>query len=154
MNELPEDARHVVHNAALSLECEWLGVVRIIETMICGRKLAREEEINADSVAMAARTAYEVRCDMAKVEWPGTAELLARVVEACPAPILVAGGSLTSVADVLAMTRDALGARAAGLVIGRNIVEATDRAALVRDLSLLVHGTPITAEPSQPVAGH
>src|ERR1035438_44314 len=111
------EARHVAHNAALSLECERLGVVRIIETMIRGREVTREEELNADSVAMAARMAYEVGCDMVKVEWPGTAELLARVVEACPAPILVAGGSLTSAADVLAMASDALGAGAAGLVI-------------------------------------
>jgi DhnA family fructose-bisphosphate aldolase class Ia len=98
--------------------------------------------------------AYEVGCDLVKVEWPGSAESLAKVVDACPAPILVAGGDLTSTADVLAMARSALSAGAAGLVIGRNIVQATDRAELVRDLSLLVHGRTAAVQSAQRAAGH
>jgi DhnA family fructose-bisphosphate aldolase class Ia len=148
------EARHVAHNAAVSLECERLGVVRIIETMIRGHAVSRADQINPDSVAMAARMAYEVGCDLVKVEWPGSAESLAKVVDACPAPILVAGGDLTSTADVLAMARSALSAGAAGLVIGRNIVQATDRAELVRDLSLLVHGRTAAVQSAQPAAGH
>ncbi len=144
------EARHVEHNAALTLECERLGVVRVIETMIRGRGISRAEEIRADYVATAARMASEVGCDLVKVEWPGSAESLAKVVEACPTPILVAGGELSSSAAVLDMAKGALDGGASGLVIGRNIVQSTERIGLVRDLSLLVHGEPVMEQDRRP----
>jgi DhnA family fructose-bisphosphate aldolase class Ia len=152
-NDSDAEARHIAQNAALSRECDRLGVVRIIETMIRGRGVNAEDERNPDYVVMAARIAYEVGCDMVKTEWPGSAESLARVVEACPAPILVAGGELAPANEVLGMAKEALAAGARGLVIGRNIVQATRRMEMVRELNSVVHGRTVGRQAPAAVPG-
>jgi DhnA family fructose-bisphosphate aldolase class Ia len=133
-------ARHMADNAAVSRECDRLGVVRIIEVMIRGREVSKQDQTNPSYIAMAARFAYEIGCDLVKLEWPGSSEALASVVEACPAPILVAGGDLVPSGEFLAMVQGALQAGARGFVVGRNIMQSSDRATLVQELMSAVHG--------------
>ncbi|MGA9078254.1 MAG: hypothetical protein WB383_07985 [Acidimicrobiales bacterium] len=134
------EARQVAQNFELSRECERFGVVRIIETMIRGRGVSKEDETNPDYVVAAARIAYEVGCDIVKIEWPGSEAALARVVKACPAPIVVAGGDHVPEDEFVLMARGVVNAGGSGLVVGRNIVQATKREELVRELSSVVHG--------------
>lgn len=132
------EAAHVAANAALSRECERLGVVRMIEIMVRGRDFV-DDHFRADYIANAARIAAEIGCDLVKVEWPGSAAGMAEVVRACPVPVLVAGGGLLPHPEVVAMAEEALRGGAAGFVVGRNIVQATSRSELIRDLAAAVH---------------
>jgi DhnA family fructose-bisphosphate aldolase class Ia len=141
------EARQVAENIELSRACERFGVARIIETMIRGRGVSREDETNPDHIAAAARIAYEVGCDIVKVEWPGSEEGLARVVEACPTPIVVAGGDRVPEDEFVLMAKGVVNAGGSGLVVGRNIVQATRKEELVRELHAVVHG-PMTRHQS------
>ena len=138
------EAAHVAANAALSRECERLGVVRMIEVMVRGREFVGDH-YRADYIANAARIAAEIGCDLVKVEWPGSAVGMAQVVRACPVPLLVAGGGLLPHEEVVAMAKEALHGGAAGFVIGRNIVQATSRRKLIGDLAAAVHPTAESA---------
>jgi DhnA family fructose-bisphosphate aldolase class Ia len=140
LSDAEAEARQVAENFELSCECERFGVVRIIEIMIRGRGVSKKDETNPDYIVAGARIAYEVGCDIVKIEWPGSEEALARVVEACPAPIVVAGGDLVPEEEFVAMARGVVNAGGSGLVVGRNIVQATKREELVRELSSVVHG--------------
>jgi 2-amino-4,5-dihydroxy-6-oxo-7-(phosphonooxy)heptanoate synthase len=145
------EARHVAANAALSRECERLGVVRMIEVMVRGRAITRADEVRATYIANAARIAAEIGCDLVKAEWPGSIEGMAEVVRACPVPVLVAGGGLLAAPEVVGMVQDALHGGALGFVIGRNIVQAEDRIGLVQQLAGVVHdGVPNVVERVEP----
>jgi DhnA family fructose-bisphosphate aldolase class Ia len=61
------------------------------------------------------------------------------VVRTSRVPVLVRGGGRISEPELLAITADVLGAGAAGLVYGRNVIQHDDPAAMTRALSALVH---------------
>jgi class I fructose-bisphosphate aldolase len=141
------EARHVERNAILSRECERLGVVRIIETMIRGSSLADIDQTRVRNVALGARMAAEIGCDLVKVEWPGSAEALARVVEGCPVPVLVAGGDALPPDDFLAIVQQVIAGGASGMVVGRNIVQSSRRVELVHALRTIIHGADLASSP-------
>lgn len=135
------EAAEVERNGRISRRCEELGVVRIIETMARGSRLAADEERNARYVALHSRIAAEIGCDLVKTEWTGSPASFSEVVYACPVPVLVAGGPRTDrPEDAVEMARLAVEAGAAGVVFGRNIVQADDPTAVVRALAELIHG--------------
>ena len=135
------EAEEVRRNAAVSRRCEELGIVRIIETMARGARVPVDDERKAEYVALHCRMAYEIGCDLVKTEWTGDRESFAQVVDACPAPILVAGGPKSSTpSGAVGLAVDAIAAGAAGVVFGRNIVQAQDPVAVVRAVSAAIHG--------------
>lgn len=134
------EAREVERNARVSRRCEELGVVRIIETMARGSRLSVDEERAARHVALHSRVAAEIGCDLVKTEWTGSRASFSEVVDACPVPILVAGGPRTDrPGDAVEMARLAVEAGAAGVVYGRNIVQAKDPVSVVRGLADVIH---------------
>lgn len=134
------EAEEVRRNAAISRACEELGIVRIIETMARGARVPVDDERNTEYVALHCRIAYEIGCDLVKTEWTGGRESFARVISACPAPILVAGGPKASApSDAVRLAADAIAAGASGVVFGRNIVQAEDPVAVVRAVSAVIH---------------
>jgi DhnA family fructose-bisphosphate aldolase class Ia len=65
---------------------------------------------------------------------------MAGLVRGCPAPVLVLGGAKADSVDaLLATTRDALLAGAAGVIYGRNIWQADDPAEVGAAVRSLVH---------------
>lgn len=134
------EAEEVRRNAAVSRACEQFGIVRIIETMARGARMSPEDEQRTDLVALHSRIAYEIGCDLVKTEWTGSVESFTRVVEACPAPILVAGGpKLSKPSGALRLAADAIAAGAAGVVFGRNVVQADDPIAVASSIVGVVH---------------
>lgn len=137
------EAEEIRRNAAVSRACEQLGVVRIIETMARGARLPVADELKPELVALHSRIAYEIGCDLVKTEWTGSVDLFRRVVEACPAPILIAGGAkLADPADAVRLAAEAIEAGAAGVVFGRNIVQADDPVAAARAVAAAIHQIP------------
>jgi DhnA family fructose-bisphosphate aldolase class Ia len=77
---------------------------------------------------------------MSKTEYTGDSESMTRLVNGCPAPVLVLGGTRADSLDsLLATTSDALLSGAAGVVYGRNIWQADDPAEVGAAVRSLVH---------------
>jgi fructose-bisphosphate aldolase/2-amino-3,7-dideoxy-D-threo-hept-6-ulosonate synthase len=87
-----------------------------------------------------ARVAAELGADFVKVNYPGSAEAMAEVVDGCFVPVLVAGGERTSSeGHLLELVADAMAGGAGGICIGRNVFQSQDPSALLGKLSGLVH---------------
>ena len=120
-------------------ECDLLGMPLLAMMYPRGPKITNEHAV--DLVAHAARIGAELGADIVKTNYTGDPESFRLVVEACPVPVVIAGGpkSETSV-DVLQMVHDSLKAGGAGLSIGRNVFQHKNPTLMVKALVAIVHG--------------
>lgn len=93
------------------------------------------------SVKHAARIGAELGADLIKVAYTGDPESFAEVVEACPVPVLVAGGDkITDEARLFRLVAEALEAGALGISVGRNIFQSPYPGNLLQAINRIVHG--------------
>lgn len=119
-------------------EAHELGLPLIAEVVAWGSQAVDRRD--ADLLTYGARLAAEVGADMVKTEYTGDPESMTQLVRGCPAPVLILGGAKTESVDaLLATTRDALLAGAAGVIYGRNIWQADDPAEVGAAVRSLVH---------------
>lgn len=131
----------VERNARLARACERWGIVLMIEPRSARQAEHPEDNATPDVMATYCRFSAEIGADIVKCIYPGTTEALQAIVETCPVPVLVAGGSKASDAEqAYAKARSAVSAGAAGLVFGRNIYEAADPAGELARYREIVHG--------------
>ena len=133
------EAAEIAKNAALTRACERFGVPHFIEPMCRGSKAA-DRAFDAEFIAFACRMAVELGADALKTDYSGSAETYRQVIEACPIPILIAGGPKTkTLEESFEMVEGAVEAGAAGVLLGRNIIQADDPAATLRTIRAIVH---------------
>lgn len=133
------EADEIAKNAALTRACERFGVPHIIEPMCRGSKAA-DKAYDPEFIAFACRMAVEMGADALKTDYSGSASTYRQVIEACPVPILIAGGPKTkTLAESFQMVEGAVEAGAAGVLLGRNIIQAEDPAATLRTIRAIVH---------------
>lgn len=133
------EADEVAKNAEVAQACSALGIPHIIEPMAQGGKVAGRG-LDPELIALNTRMAAELGADAIKTDYSGTPEAYARVIEGCPIPILIAGGpKAPTVRDSLEMVRGAIDAGAAGVVMGRNIIQADDPARMLAAIAAIVH---------------
>lgn len=91
------------------------------------------------TLAHVARIGAELGADIVKLPYSGSEETFRRIVDSCPAPIVVAGGpkAETDIA-VLEMARQVMDAGAMGLTIGRNVFMHSSPSTIVRALKAIV----------------
>jgi class I fructose-bisphosphate aldolase len=90
-------------------------------------------------IAHCARLGAELGADVVKVSYSGDIDSFAKVVEATPIPVVIAGGEkMDSERDVLVMVEDALKAGAAGISIGRNIFQNKQPKKMIQALSMII----------------
>lgn len=143
------EADEVAKNAELTRACERFGIPHIIEPMCKGSK-AKGREMDAELIAFACRMAMEVGADALKADYSGTAESYRTVTESCPLPILIAGGPKTeTLQQSYEMVQGAVDAGAAGVLLGRNIIQAEDPAAALRTIRAIVHDGANAAQAMQ-----
>jgi class I fructose-bisphosphate aldolase len=112
------EAREIAKNAEVSRAAERFGVPHIIESMARGKDVANPYDVSW--VKLHTRIASELGADLIKTDYPGDADGLREVVEACPTPVLVAGGPKTGGDEqALAMVSAVAKAGAAGVIFGR-----------------------------------
>lgn len=93
-----------------------------------------------ENVAYAARTAAELGVDLIKTHYTGDPDSFAKVVQATPAMVLIAGGdNVHSVREFLQMTRDVVDAGGRGATFGRFVFSYSDPTALVKTLYAVIH---------------
>lgn len=92
-----------------------------------------------EAIRRAARAGAELGATVVKTAWPGSRADLAKVVECCPAPLVVAGGSQKTMEATFQMTRDIMAAGAIGVAMGRNLWGAENPVKMIRAVSAIVH---------------
>ena len=120
-------------------ECDLFGMPLLAMMYPRGPKITSEHAV--DAVAHAARIGAELGADIIKTNYTGDPESFRQVVNACPVPVIIAGGpKVETPADVLQMVHDSLKAGGAGLSIGRNVFQHKNPTVMVKALVAIVHG--------------
>jgi len=96
-----------------------------------------DHRFDSEWIAVCARVGYELGADMVKTYF--STDGFDSVVQACPIPIVIAGGPKTS--DARDVARQAIACGAAGVAFGRNVFQSGDPEAEVRALRAIVHGS-------------
>lgn len=84
-----------------------------------------------------ARLCAEMGADIIKVNWPGSIEDMAEIVETTRVPVVLAGGPRISDEELLNRMEQARQAGAVGCSVGRNIFEHENPEAMTRAISMI-----------------
>jgi len=109
-------------------------------------------------VAHAIAVGEDLGADIVKTLYVGSSSAMADVIRSVSVPVIVAGGPRQDGASTLAYVSAAMSGGACGVAMGRNVFQAPDPGAMVRQLSEVIH-PPLDTVPVQvpawlqPVAG-
>ncbi|MFO8056951.1 MAG: 2-amino-3,7-dideoxy-D-threo-hept-6-ulosonate synthase [bacterium] len=98
-----------------------------------------EDEKDVENVKIAARVGAELGADVVKVPYTGSIETFKQVVEGCPIPVVIAGGSKLTDEETLRMVEGAIQAGGGGLSMGRNAFQHDSPVRLVAAACAIVH---------------
>ncbi len=132
------------------VDCNYWGMPLI--AMMYPRGPLIKDEKDLEAVKLAARMGAELGADYVKTVYTGDPESFREVVEGCPAPILIAGGSKLSDAEMFKSIEGAMQAGAKGLSIGRNAFQHKDPVLFVKAACAIVHENK-TAEEAMEILG-
>lgn len=130
-----EEARNVERIARICQRCDRIGLPVIVEAAHYGRRTIGKPA-RADEILQLCRSAMEYGADIIKtIHTEGFHDL----VRSVSIPVLVLGGDKTTPDKTLAMVRTAMEDGASGVVIGRNITQATHPARTLSEITHVVH---------------
>lgn len=130
------EAREIKRNAEVARECERIGMPMIVETLARGTDVTNQT--SPEWIKLHTRIALELGADVLKTEYTGDVESMRDVIQTCPAPILVLGGTRNPENGGMDIVRGAVAAGAAGLFFGRNVFQAPDIAASLREMRIVL----------------
>jgi DhnA family fructose-bisphosphate aldolase class Ia len=126
------EAKEIARNAEVARECERIGMPLIIESLARGKNVKSPSD--SKWLKFHTRMAAELGADLLKTDYAGDPQSMREVVENCPIPILVLGGSRhASDAEALALIRGVAESGAAGVFFGRNVFQADDMDSFLRN---------------------
>ena len=119
------ERKEITRNAEVARECERVGIPLIIESLARGRQVRNPGD--PKWLKLHTRMAVELGADAVKTDYSGDIASMRGVVEECPIPILVLGGSRhASDKQALDVVREVATAGAAGVFFGRNVFQSDD----------------------------
>lgn len=90
-------------------------------------------------VCKCVKIAFELGADIIKTQYTGSEDSFRKVVEAANGvPVVIAGGAYMDIDDLFAMVYDATSAGAAGVSIGRNVINRADSNRIVLAIKKLL----------------
>jgi putative autoinducer-2 (AI-2) aldolase len=129
----PHEHQSLANLAALVDQGEEHGVPVLAITAV-GKEL---EKRDARYLALACRVSAELGAHLVKTYY---CDGFSKVVEACPVPIVVAGGpKLATIEDALTLAHAAIAEGAHGIDMGRNIWQSEQPVAMLKALRSIVH---------------
>ncbi len=130
--------RHMLDNFRLVADQCSRWSVPLLAMMYPTDDLVAERGIDAH--LLAARAGAEMGADIVKTSYTGDTESFTKLVDACPAPVVVAGGpQKNTLEEVLQMVRDSMDCGAAGVALGRNVWQSMDPIKTTKALVQIVH---------------
>jgi len=115
--------KEITRNAEVARECERVGIPLIVESLARGKDVQNPGD--PKWLNLHTRMAAELGADVVKTDYSGDTASMRSVVEKCPIPILVLGGSRhASDRRALDVVREVAAAGAAGVFFGRNVFQA------------------------------
>jgi fructose-bisphosphate aldolase, class I len=139
------ESKEIARNAEVARECERVGIPLITESLARGP--AVENSGDPKWLNLHTRIATELGADAIKTDYAGDPLSMRSVIDGCPIPILVLGGSRQgSDEDALEMVRGAMLAGAAGVFFGRNVFQATDMQAFLQQARAVLDGAEILSQ--------
>jgi len=125
--------------SSVARECEQLGIPLIVESLARGKNLRTPND--PEWLKLHSRVAAELGADVIKTEYSGDPDTMRTVIDACPIPILVLGGTRTgSDDDIVRVTQEIVRSGAAGVFFGRNVFQAENITALMQRLHAALRG--------------
>jgi class I fructose-bisphosphate aldolase len=121
----------------VAVECNYWGMPLIAMMYPRGKNIKDEKDVEV--VKLAARVGAELGADFVKTNYTGDPDSFAKVVEGCPAPVLIAGGSKLDEAEMFQTIEDAMSVGARGLSIGRNVFQHKNPTLFVKAACAIVH---------------
>jgi class I fructose-bisphosphate aldolase len=139
-DEPQREKMEIERNAHTARACERWGLLLMIEPRSAREVNHPQDKSDPGLIGMYCRIAAEIGADLVKCIYAGSTQAMSQVIEGCPAPVLVAGGSRTATAEIAYQRAEsAIDAGAAGLVFGRNIYECPDPAQELERYRQIVH---------------
>jgi len=133
------ESKEVARTAEVARECERVGIPLIVESLARGPNV--QSPGDPKWLNLHTRMAVELGADAIKTDYSGAVDSMRAVVEGCPVPILVLGGNRqASDEDALDVVRGAVQAGAAGVFFGRNVFQAGDMHAFLRQARAVLDG--------------
>jgi DhnA family fructose-bisphosphate aldolase class Ia len=133
------ESKEIERNAEVARECERVGIPLIIESLARGTEVKNPGD--PQWLKLHTRIAAELGADAVKTDYAGDPCSMRSVVEECPIPILVLGGSRQgSDEEALELVHGANLAGAAGVIFGRNVFQAADMESFLRRARALLDG--------------
>jgi len=132
-----EEAEMIRDFGKIAVECSYWGMPLIAMMYPRGKKIKNENDVEV--VKLAARVGAELGADFVKTNYTGDPDSFAKVIEGCPAPVLIAGGSKLNEKEMFETIEGAMKAGAKGLSIGRNVFQHKNPAQFVKAACAIVH---------------
>ena len=142
------EAKEVTRTADVARECERVGIPLIVECLARGPQV--ENPGDPTWLNLHTRMAVELGADAVKTDYSGDPVTMRSVVEGCPVPVLVLGGSRhTSEEDALKVVRGSVSAGAAGVLFGRNVFQADDMHSFLRQARAILDALAARSLPAR-----
>ena len=122
--------RTVSNLGRLVSEAERFGMPVLAITAV-GREMARDDRY----LGLACRVAAEIGAHIVKTYY---CKDFYKIVEACPVPIVIAGGKKIPEKEALQMTEDAIKEGASGVDMGRNIFQSDNPVGMIKAARAIV----------------
>jgi class I fructose-bisphosphate aldolase len=138
------EMKEIARNAEIARECEQVGIPLIVEALARGKDVQHPGD--PKWLNLHTRMAAELGADAVKTDYSGDPASMRSVVEKCPIPILVLGGSRqASDKHALDVVREVAAAGAAGVFFGRNVFQADNMTRFLEQARAALDAAP-TAE--------
>ena len=138
----PEQLRNI---GLMSKQCQRYGMPLIAHMYPRGEYIDKKDQKNWENIAYCVRAGAELGVDIIKTSYTGDPDTMVKVVESCPARVVIAGGDVgNDVESYLKMTRDAMDIGCAGVTYGRFVWEYENTTELIKALKFIIHenGSP------------
>lgn len=138
------EMQEIARNAEVARECERVGIPLIVESLARGKDV--ENPGDPKWLNLHTRIAAELGADAIKTDYSGDVASMRSVVEKCPIPIMVLGGSRqASDKRALDVVREVARAGAAGIFFGRNVFQSENIATFLEHARAALDGA-VTSE--------
>lgn len=123
-----------------SEECMAKGMPLIGHVYPKGEMVPKDQQTSWENIGYCVRSAAELGIDIIKTTYTGDPKSMEKVVDLCPARVVIQGGdACKTLDDYLNMTKEAMDCGVGGVTMGRFVWDYKDITALVITLRYIIH---------------